>query len=453
MKEFIEKAHQNGMKVVFGIAPNHVGHNYIFRDYFESEHTVIRGDFQQLAVRNEQLVAARQHQDSHANSALALYAEYAFPWMYAAKDVYGRYDPHGADNVHETYSPDWYGYWGDTKHLNHGAHAGQGIWHPSTEQNWNVLHYIENAMVWAVVELGVDGFRVDHTYGMSIEFFTQTIPRVEARARRLRPGFEGLILFHEDHDRKQFSANVGDVVQSKWYEAILHSLAYRDVQGVWNVYNNPYFTEFAGTGNHDERRGMTFFHGDVRAFGNAIISMLFLGGPVTTLAGDEYGESQKLRFKAKGGVPTLWQMRNKQLPRINRELFFWVSKAGRLRLEEPCLGSPDRVRLDAVEPNRPILGFEKRELSSNGRPVMVFSNIDHGFESWANFHLESTARAWIEDILANTGEAYFQIRDLFALTPDRPLWRHPKHGRTMLDNGIPVGLAPYQVQVLELIPV
>lgn len=453
MKAFITKAHDHGMKVVFGIAPNHVGHNYIFRDYFEEDdrREVRRGDFSHLAVREEQLEAVRKYQELHKNSALALYAEYVFPWMYAAKDSSGNYDPNGADNVYETYSPDWYGYWGDTKHLNHGAHAGQHIWHPATEQNWRVLNYIANAMLWAVVELGVDGFRVDHAYGMPIEFFTQTIPWVEAKARILRSGFEGLILFHEDHDRKNFSANVGDVVQSKWYEEILHSFADGDIHGVWNVYNDHYFTEFAGTGNHDERRGITFFDGDIRAYGNAIISMLFLGGPVTTLAGDEYGESRKLRFKAKGGIPTLWQLRNKQLPRINRELFFWVSKAGRLRLDKPCLALPFRQQLGAIGQDNYILAFEKKDLQSDRLSLTIFSNINHGRVASARFWLGENVQSGIRNSLSGAANSYYQVRDLFSLTPDRPLWRNPIHGRDLIEHGITVLLAPYQVQVLELI--
>jgi len=452
MQALIKKAHSHDMKVVFGIAPNHVGHNYIFRDYFVAQGKVKRGDYQQMAVRQEQLNHAIAHQKDNRGRAVAMYAEYAFPWMYAAKDSDGRYNPHGASDLYETYSPDWYGYWGDTKHLNHGAHAGQKIWHTSTEQNQRVLGYIAHALLWAVVELGVDGFRVDHTYGMPIEFFTQTLPWVEFEARKMRSGFDALILFHEDHDRKQFSANVGDVVQSKWYEAILHGLAHGYVDDVWGVYNNPYFTEFSGTGNHDERRGVTFFNGDLRAYGNGVITMMFLGGPMTTLAGDEYGESRQLRFKARGGVPTLWQARNKQLPRENRELAYWLSQAGTLRKKEPALGQSGRRRLLLLDGAKTI-ACEKTALSSHNRPLMVFSNIHHGVESWTHCRLGETTRDWINAQLASNANAYFQVRDVYSLTPDRPLWRNPVHGHTLLNEGIVVGLAPYQVQVLELFTV
>src|SRR4030095_11131816 len=32
MRRFVNEAHARGMKVLFEIAPNHVGHNFIFRD-------------------------------------------------------------------------------------------------------------------------------------------------------------------------------------------------------------------------------------------------------------------------------------------------------------------------------------------------------------------------------------------------------------------------------------
>ena len=34
MKRFVDRAHELGLKVLFEIAPNHVGHNFIFRDAF-----------------------------------------------------------------------------------------------------------------------------------------------------------------------------------------------------------------------------------------------------------------------------------------------------------------------------------------------------------------------------------------------------------------------------------
>src|SRR5215207_3462674 len=100
---------------------------------------------------------------------------------------------------------------------------------PRTEQNYRVLAYIGRAMLWSVTELGFDGFRIDHTYGMPFYFFEQTLPWVEAKARQRRGNLFSLILVHEDHDRKDYTARVGDVVQSKGYEGLVHALTQQDI--------------------------------------------------------------------------------------------------------------------------------------------------------------------------------------------------------------------------------
>ena len=111
-------------------------------------------------------------------------------------------------------------------------------------------------MRWAVLDLGFDGFRIDHTLGMPYPFFEQILPWVEMEARRA--GRLSIVLVHEDHDRKDYSARVGDVVQSKRYEELLDALLYQDVDRVWRLYEDPNFgIEFVGTGNHDEVRGST----------------------------------------------------------------------------------------------------------------------------------------------------------------------------------------------------
>ena len=138
------------------------------------------------------------------------YAEYMLPQMYAARWPDGTLDSFGAASVEQTYSPWWYGNWSDVKHLNHGGDSHEGIWIPRTVQNWRVLDYIGRAMEWSVREFDVDGFRVDHTYGMPFPFLEQILPRVERRTR-------ALLLVHEDHNRKRYTAGVGDVVQANGY--------------------------------------------------------------------------------------------------------------------------------------------------------------------------------------------------------------------------------------------
>ena len=466
MRRFVERAHELGMRVLFGIAPNHVGHNFIFRDAFDvfdagAVADVRRRDYAQVAVDAAQLaqVAARLASPD-IDESLKDYAEYMLPQLYAAKYPDGTYNPFGAASVYDTYSPDWCGLWADTKHLNHGGHAGQRVWYPRTEQNLRVLAWIGRAMLWAVTDLGVDGFRVDHGLGMPYFFFEHTLPWVEMKMREKRGNDAALLLVVEDHDRKRYSASVGDVVQSNEYESLLHRLDGGDVEGVWGYYDDPdHALEFTGTGNHDEVRGSTFFGDDLLAYGNAVLTMMLMGGAMTMLAGDEFAEAQQLTFKAKGGIPTLWQLRLTQLPQANRELASWVSRCGVLRTTHPALAGTHRERLRVRDsghlkdsghvmgsgPRPPILACA-RSAPGAGVPLMIFNNLDRDEWVTARYDVGAGLGSWLSEAPGD----FYQVRDLMGLDPQRSLWSRAIEGRTILDEGLNVGLQPYQIQALEL---
>jgi len=447
MRRFVVEAHELGMKVIFGIAPNHVGHNFIFRDHFATDQgsEVRRRDYSQVAVSPSQLGEVQARLASHElDEQIKHYAEWMLPQMYAARWPDGTYNPFGASSVHETYSPDWYGRWADTKHLNHGGHAGQKIWEPSTDQNWRVLDFLGRVMRWAVVDLGIDGFRIDHSLGMPYAFFEQTLPWVEMEARTA--GKESLVLVHEDHDRKDYTARVGDIVQSKGYEGLLHALTHQDVEGVWRLYDDPNFgTEFVGTGNHDEVRASRFFPDDLLAYGNAVMTMQLLGGPMTMLAGDEYAEGERLRFKARGGVPTLWQLRQGTLPAANANLASWIARAGLLRTTHPALRGRGRERLHAREGGgRMLLAVVRFVDDAAIVPLLVFNNLSRHEWTTGRYDVGARLRAWLDVA------AFYQVRDRVGFDPVRPLWRRPLVGGEILEQGLSVGLQPYQIQVLEL---
>ena len=453
MHRLVDRAHERGMKVLLEIAPNHVGHNFIFRDWFEGTGgaaEVRRRDYSQVAVDADQLkeVNNRLH-DPGGDERLKDYLEYMLPQMYAGRYADGHYNPFGAASVHETYSPDWYGTWLDVKHLNHGGHPGEHVWYARTEQNQRVLAYIGRVMAWAAIDLNIDGFRIDHALGMPFSFFEQTLPWVEMKVRQQRGEDASLLLVPEDHDRKDYSARVGDVIQSKGYEQLLHALTHQDVEGVWAWYGNPYLTaEFAGTGNHDEVRGMEFFAGDLLAYGNAVITMQLMGGPMTMLAGDEFGEGQKLRFKARGGVPTLWQLRQNTLPDANRQLAYWIGRGGALRNAHPALRGTQRERLHWRETSETRESSAPRRVLAcvRGGSLLCFTNLDR--QNWVTGRVELTGavREWLE----REPDAHIQVRDLLGLDPGRLLWRQPEPARDLLRDGLSVGLQPYQIQALEL---
>ncbi len=94
MKTFVDKAHGMGIKVVFGIAPNHVGHNYVFRDFFVDERIVKSRDYSQIAIK-ERIPDTEHLIQKYQGTEIADFAEYIYPFMYAAKDKDGKYNPTG----------------------------------------------------------------------------------------------------------------------------------------------------------------------------------------------------------------------------------------------------------------------------------------------------------------------------------------------------------------------
>ena len=93
-----------------------------------------------------------------------------------------------------------------------------------------------------------------------------------------------------------------------------------------------------------------------------------------------------------------------------------------------------------------ILAFSRDSGNTDDVPLLVFNNLGH--ENWATgwFDPGEALRAW----LALEPSAYYQVWDLLGFDPDRPLWSRAIQGTELLDDGLHIGLQPYQIQVLEL---
>jgi hypothetical protein len=451
MKRLVDAAHDLDMLVLMEIAPNHVGHNFIYRDSGDTGLglDVPRRDYRLSAIDDNQFAdIQRRLGSSDYSEDIKNYAEYMLPQMYAAHYPDGTYNPFGASSVDQTYSPNWYGTWADVKHLNHGGHPGDHIWIPSTPQNFHVLAYIGRAMAWAATELGVDGFRIDHALGMPFYFFEQTLPWVEMKARERRGPKTSLLWVPEDHDRKDYTSCVSDVIQSMGYKALLDAFAAQDVDRVWNSFGAVERTgEFVATGNHDERRGVLSFNGDVLAYGNAVMTMQLMGSPMLMLAGDEYAEGQQLQFKSKGGVPTLWQQRQGILPVELTNLANWISRGAQLRTH-PAFQGRRRERLfqAAASGPHPIFAWSRAGQLPADPPILLFSNLDRVNWATGTFDVGGAARSWLWE----RPDDFYQIRDLIGFDPDRYLWSRPAQGKDLIDGGLTIGLQPNQIQALCL---
>ena len=102
---------------------------------------------------------------------------------------------------------------------------------------------------------------------------------------------------------------------------------------------------------------------------------------MTMLAGDEYAEGEKLRFKAKGGIPT-WQLRLGSY-RGQHDLAYWIGRAGKLERRIPlrgpsgngCATVAHRRLLAAHGPGRPgrraTAGLQQPDQATGPPPAMT----------------------------------------------------------------------------------
>lgn len=77
---------------------------------------------------------------------------------------------------------------------------------------------------------------------------------------------------------------------------------------------------------------------------------------------------------------------------------------------------------------------------------MVFNNLERGAWVTARYDVGDCVRDWL---IQAPGD-FYQVRDLMGLDPQRSLWSRAIAGQTLIDQGLDVGLQPYQIQVLEL---
>ncbi|MFH1462905.1 MAG: alpha-amylase family glycosyl hydrolase, partial [Pseudomonadota bacterium] len=159
-KDFVAHAHTLGIKVIVDVALNHVGHNHEFSDLFVSTDAdgretreVRRNDLSQIVTDPAQraLVRARL-----ADPSVPPYLEYLAPWLYSSESG----DPRGAQDVSDIRSGG--GQWHDTKQLNHGG--SYGVANP--EVNRAVTDWLGRVLEYWAVDMGCDGFRLDHLTGL-----------------------------------------------------------------------------------------------------------------------------------------------------------------------------------------------------------------------------------------------------------------------------------------------
>jgi glycosidase len=436
-RAFMERAHELGIKVVLDVALNHVGHDFRFADLFVGSDAagnevreVRYGDYSQVVTSPEQAARVeRALQDDQPDT-----MERVAPWMYGSAAG----DPHGAAGPHDKAAGGWFE-WNDVAQLNHGRmRHGYHWWdsEPSAE-NLAVQEWLIRVMRFWAVDMGVDGFRLDHLTGLPLRLLEHGVSEAQADVDRHTPG-RSLFVMGEDFHTNTATRHWLDAGQGGWYHEFLKVRTPADLQ---RVMEHPWFHDLANLDSHDEERFQHHFGHDLQAGARMSNLIELMGGPYAELAGDELGSHEKLRFKQYAGIDVLLDPSEEGLALAQQN-----ARVGMARRVLPALADDNRVWLP------PRRGGADDALVAVGRvaddgaenPVVVFGNLSNRDRRENAFELTGALAERIDP------EAEYMAYDRLAEDPAAPLWDKPIPGRKLLQKGIYAAVDPYGIQVVEL---
>jgi hypothetical protein len=438
MKRFLKKAHDLGIQVFLDVALNHVGHNYELRDLFVGKDAsgrevreVKKNDFGQVVLDPAQLAVIQQKID---DPAVPDYMEYLAPWMYG--DRHG--DPHGANFVDDKAPGGWFE-WPDTAQLNHGRMRWSYSWWDTAvlPEHKAVQGWLERVLRFWAVDVGVDGFRLDHLTGLPQSLLEDSLNRVQADVDAHRPG-TNLFLFGEDFHTADQTRHFLDAGQGGWFHNLLGAKTPRDFE---SILEDPWFHELLNLSSDDEQRALLSLGNDHRATARLTALLQLFGGPVSTVAGDAVGERAQLPFKQYRGVVALRaaSVDGKQMAEV-------IGRAGRARSTEAALQDDNRawLRPRDGDSDGELLALSRFPDDKKGKVCFVAANLSNARDRENVFRLDEETRARIDPTKR------YVVKDLMADDPSASLWPTALKGQVLLDGGLFIKLAPYQVQVLAL---
>lgn len=444
----VDKAHELGLKVILDIALNHTGHNVTFRDLFEDPsegEKVMRNNFSQIAVNPEQLGVIAQRLENNPYGT----AEELFPQMFAHKSWWAPGHENGASSVFDTIAGG-NGEWADTKQLNHGT-FNWGTVENHAPINDRVTDWMGRIVKYWVKPPasepgapkhprgGVDGFRFDHSSNLGTRFWEKTMTEVQASVDK------PILAILEDFNQADKLRPYADVMESGWYKDLVAKFKSSDVGGVLGIVDSPWFYETLRGGNHDEERVINLFEGDMMAAGRYLSMLDLLGGPSTTVMGDEFGEGKKVEFKHKGArPPVLGLAKVMQLSPANIDLQAAMFRAGTAKQSDPSLRTTLRERLYADGPEGNILGMARHADDPSVPGTLVLVNLANAHERTNKFWLDGVTRSRIDP------NGWYQARDLMSKNAGANVWGEWKRGQDLLDHGVYAKLTPYQIQALKI---
>ncbi|MFH1808383.1 MAG: alpha-amylase family glycosyl hydrolase [Pseudomonadota bacterium] len=438
-KAFVARAHSLGIQVHLDVALNHVGHNYDFRDLFvrydnagREIREVRKDDYANLAVGDQLEVIKRRLADPN----LPRYMEYVAPWMYGSR--FG--NAHGAQSVDEKAAGGW-GQWYDTAQLNHGGHFGEEP-HPESQEAAAVRGWLTRVLQYWSVDMDVDGFRLDHLTGLPTRFLEEAFNLAQADVDRHQPG-KRLFVMGEDFHNVDNTRHYLDAIQGGWFHNFIRAQTPADLE---HIVQDPNFKRnLLNLSSHDEERFINAFGENYRAATRLGCLLHLFGGPSMEVAGDEFGERQKMLFKQLRGLPAL-----RSIDSVKKEIATAYRRASKATRTLPALQDDNRVFLQPRTggPDPHLLAVSRNvDANKPGQAVLVVANLHNDRTRENAFKLDDETRRRIDP------DRRYQVRDLMADDPHASLWDPPLLGRELLEGGLFCRLRPYQIQVLDLQPV
>lgn len=426
----VAHAHSLGMRVIVDLPLNHLGHGHVFADLFvvNGVRQVRRLDFSQVDLTAQQ----RAHVEaSLAAGTTAL--EKLMPWWFGSLEGHAE----GARNTADLAPGGWFE-WPDALQLNHGRRRTafrQWEDQPVLPQHRSLAAWLGRVLRFWAVDMGVDGFRVDHLAGLPLHLMETVTNAVQADVDACMPG-KTILFVGEDFDTAHRTHNCVDVLQGGWFEQLC---AVDSPSALQAILDDDWLNHLLSLGTHDEQRPALRLAQQPAARTRLMCLLPLLGGPVSDVVGDVLDETHPLPFKQFRHLQCLAQTTDH-----GRSLAARVGAVGRLRARWPALQRATRAWPQPVLPGNltSVAVLSRCPLPSEAAALWVCCNFDdHAPQPVAHLPDPATA-AWLQP------NAAYQLWDL--LGSAEPLWPTPRTGGEVQTDGVRITVPPSGLMVLAL---
>lgn len=418
VRAFIAAARALHIRVLLDVALNHVGHEHRFRDRFVAARggaVEVRADLSQVCAEAKRSLVPRRLDDA----ARSLTIDHSAPWMFANRHG----DAAGAAHVDDKIAGG-FGEWPDTAQLNHGrVRNGYRSWHdvtPAMPVHKAVQSWLERVLTFWAVDMGVDGFRIDHLSGLPYAFLEGALNRVQAAVDAKEPG-RTLFIVGEDFHTSNETRHFVDAIQGGFFRDLLQV---RTPAALAHVLDEPWFNDVVALSAHDEPRPLVVLGDNARAYARLQSLLLLAGGPASLVAGDHLGERVPMPFKRARGIEALHAPSKE-----GRALAEQLARVGRARKELAALRTERRRWLHPLdEPGAfddALVAFVRS--SEHGDNAFVVANFSNDNARTRAFAFGDGARGTV------------QLHDVLTREP-APC--------ALVGGALMVTLEPYEVRVL-----